>query len=360
MDVDPRRASTRRRLWRSMRTACSTSPIPATTRSAASRRWPRHHDRRGSARRLSRRPGAAGAVQRADRHGRRSLAAALSSPTPTTIAFGRSTPDGTSTTLAGTAGPGCVDGPAPSARFDTPCGVAVDAAGTFTWPTPGTAPCARSIRTGRCQHADTCRRPLRLRPIGIAIGRARREAVRHRRARTHHRDWRRFDMRRSLDRWPASATAPEGRTIPRRDRHGTAEPGPPRRRRRGQSRWSGLPRRPRAARSFRRRRRASHPHFEVERVRAARRCSGRLRRWMARTKSPERSAKRAATKAPNASTPASTSASKRERRCSRPDGTVSQPIATADFGSLNESLRHRPDHLRAHPCRPRSPQRTVR
>ncbi|MEN3340186.1 MAG: hypothetical protein V7647_3862 [Acidobacteriota bacterium] len=40
-------------------------------------------------------------------------------------------PDGTVTTLAGSAGPGYADGPAGAARFDTPCGVAVDGAGTI-------------------------------------------------------------------------------------------------------------------------------------------------------------------------------------------------------------------------------------
>ena len=39
--------------------------------------------------------------------------------------------DGTVATIAGSVGPGYVDGPASAARFDTPCGVAVDRGGTI-------------------------------------------------------------------------------------------------------------------------------------------------------------------------------------------------------------------------------------
>ena len=39
------------------------------------------------------------------------------------------------------------------------------------------------------------------------------------------------------------------------------------------------------------------------------------------------------------------------------DGVVSHPIAAHDFGSLNESLRIGAGRLRAHPRRPRAPQR---
>src|SRR4051794_6158175 len=40
-------------------------------------------------------------------------------------------PDGTVVTVAGSAGPGYIDGPAAAARFDTPCGVTVDRNGTI-------------------------------------------------------------------------------------------------------------------------------------------------------------------------------------------------------------------------------------
>lgn len=78
-------------------------------------------------------------------------------------------PDGAVTTLAGSPGPGYVDGPAAGARFDTPCGVAVDGSGTIYVADSGNG----LVRMISSQGIVSTLGPLPddglVRPIGIAV-----------------------------------------------------------------------------------------------------------------------------------------------------------------------------------------------
>lgn len=80
-------------------------------------------------------------------------------------------PDGQVTTLAGSDVPGAVDGPGPRASFDTPCGVAVDAAGRVLVADTGNA----LVRTiDRAGVVTTRAQPIigLDRPLGIAVNAA--------------------------------------------------------------------------------------------------------------------------------------------------------------------------------------------
>jgi sugar lactone lactonase YvrE len=87
----------------------------------------------------------------------------------------RIAPDGTVTTVAGAGQPGLLDGPAPSARFDTPAGVAVAGDGTLFVADTGNHAVRRVDTAGRVSTVAAPpererRSPLR-RPVGIAATR---------------------------------------------------------------------------------------------------------------------------------------------------------------------------------------------
>ncbi len=73
-------------------------------------------------------------------------------------------PDGSVTTIAGSAEPGLLDGAADLARFDTPCGVAIDPSGRIYVADTGQQhhPHRRSNRAAGC-HRRRPRRPWRRR-----------------------------------------------------------------------------------------------------------------------------------------------------------------------------------------------------
>jgi sugar lactone lactonase YvrE len=77
-------------------------------------------------------------------------------------------PDGTVTTIAGLAGAGAVDGDAAAARFDTPCGVAVDAAGNIYVADSGNGAVRRVDASGVVSTLTAQVDGTALRPIGIA------------------------------------------------------------------------------------------------------------------------------------------------------------------------------------------------
>ncbi len=76
-------------------------------------------------------------------------------------------PDGVVVTLAGGAGPGYVDGAAAEARFDTPCGVAVDASGTVYVADSGNG-LVRAIADGLVSTLGPLPGDGLIRPLGIA------------------------------------------------------------------------------------------------------------------------------------------------------------------------------------------------
>ena len=78
-------------------------------------------------------------------------------------------PDGTVVTLAGTGEPGVVDGPALEARFDTPCGVAVDATGNIYVADTGNNTVRLISSTGIVSTVGPPPPFGLLRPIGIAV-----------------------------------------------------------------------------------------------------------------------------------------------------------------------------------------------
>jgi sugar lactone lactonase YvrE len=79
-------------------------------------------------------------------------------------------PDATVVTIAGSGEPGAQDGPVAEARFDTPCGVAIDRAGTIYVADTGNG----TVRMISMSGVVTTVAPLPLdglvRPIGIAVG----------------------------------------------------------------------------------------------------------------------------------------------------------------------------------------------
>lgn len=77
-------------------------------------------------------------------------------------------PDGTVTTIAGSGMPGWADGPSDVAQFDTPCGVAVDAAGNIYVADTGNDAVRRISPSG---HVSTVTPPAEglFRPIGIDV-----------------------------------------------------------------------------------------------------------------------------------------------------------------------------------------------
>lgn len=77
-------------------------------------------------------------------------------------------PGGTVVTLAGGAGPGAVDGGADQARFDTPCGVAVDGAGNILVADTGNG-LVRRIDPGGVVTTITAGFTALARPLGIAV-----------------------------------------------------------------------------------------------------------------------------------------------------------------------------------------------
>jgi sugar lactone lactonase YvrE len=79
-------------------------------------------------------------------------------------------PDGTVTTLAGSAGVGYVDGPLADARFDTPCGVAVDRAGNIFIADSGNGIVRMLSPAGVVSSVGPIPGDGLFRPIGIAVG----------------------------------------------------------------------------------------------------------------------------------------------------------------------------------------------
>ena len=123
--------SARRQDWPWMRRARFTSPTPATTRSDGSRRMERSRPRGRRHRRISRRPGRASAIQRPGRRRsrcrrtrprRRHLQRSHSRHRRRTAASSRS---------RAARRPARSTARRPQAQFNTPCGVAVDRAGTI-------------------------------------------------------------------------------------------------------------------------------------------------------------------------------------------------------------------------------------
>ncbi len=78
-------------------------------------------------------------------------------------------PDGSVTTVAGGADPGYVDGPAAEARFDTPCGVAVDAAGTVYVADSGNGAVRMISAGGIVSSVGPLPGDGLFRPVGIAL-----------------------------------------------------------------------------------------------------------------------------------------------------------------------------------------------
>ncbi len=85
-------------------------------------------------------------------------------------AIRRVSPDGAVTTIAGMAGAGAVDGDAAGARFDTPCGVAVDAAGNIYLADTGNGAVRRIDASGVVSTLAAQVDGTAVRPIGIAAG----------------------------------------------------------------------------------------------------------------------------------------------------------------------------------------------
>ena len=79
-------------------------------------------------------------------------------------------PDGSVVTIAGTGEPGAADGPALEAQFDTPCGVAVDAAGNVYVADTGNGAVRQISPTGVVSTVGPPPPFGLLRPIGIAVG----------------------------------------------------------------------------------------------------------------------------------------------------------------------------------------------
>lgn len=77
--------------------------------------------------------------------------------------------DGSVTTLAGAAGPGYVDGPAAEARFDTPCGVAVDGGGNVYVADSGNGAVRLISVSGLVSSVGPLPGDGLFRPIGIAV-----------------------------------------------------------------------------------------------------------------------------------------------------------------------------------------------
>jgi hypothetical protein len=77
--------------------------------------------------------------------------------------------DGTVATIAGSVGPGYVDGPASAARFDTPCGVAVDRGGTIYVADSGNGLVRTISPAGVVSTVGPLPGEGLFRPIGIAI-----------------------------------------------------------------------------------------------------------------------------------------------------------------------------------------------
>ncbi len=80
-------------------------------------------------------------------------------------------PDGTVSTLAGSAEPGWVDGATADARFDTPCGVAVDPAGNIVVADTGNSVVRMIAPSGNVSTLTSTLAESLLRPIGIATSR---------------------------------------------------------------------------------------------------------------------------------------------------------------------------------------------
>lgn len=79
-------------------------------------------------------------------------------------------PDGTVTTLAGSAGPGLLDGVGVQARFDTPCGVAIDETGTISVSDTGNGLVRRIDMAGMVTTVPGPFPEGVRRPLGIAAG----------------------------------------------------------------------------------------------------------------------------------------------------------------------------------------------
>ena len=82
-------------------------------------------------------------------------------------------PDGVVSTLAGDGVPGFVDGAAASARFDTPCGIAIDAAGTIVVADTGNDAVRTIDVTGAVSTVPVSSADGLSRPVGITIDRSR-------------------------------------------------------------------------------------------------------------------------------------------------------------------------------------------
>jgi hypothetical protein len=78
-------------------------------------------------------------------------------------------PDGIVSTLAGDGMAGFVDGPGPSARFDTPCGVAIDSAGTIVVADTGNDAVRAIDVTGAVSTLQVSSVDGLSRPVGIAV-----------------------------------------------------------------------------------------------------------------------------------------------------------------------------------------------
>jgi len=78
-------------------------------------------------------------------------------------------PDGSVTTIAGSAGPGSIDGPAALAKFNTPCGVAIDAAGRIHIADTGNDLVRVLEPAGTVTTATATLTEGLVRPVGVAV-----------------------------------------------------------------------------------------------------------------------------------------------------------------------------------------------
>ncbi len=242
------RGSTARPDSRSIRRACSTSPTRGTTRSAASRLTAVSTTLAGDGRRVTQdgvgdaarfngpigvAVDASGRVIVADTYNDRIRAIA---------------PDGTVTTIAGGPEPGLLDRPGLEARFDTPCGVAIDPSGNILVADTGNDVIRVITPSGEVSSRIPTIDQWLARPTGIASG-GRWRDLRHRRA------WPR--RRRTRARRVARHCRLDARIRRRRRHGGTVSPalggrrrrsGPSRRRRQRQCTAPARLRPPRMAR----------------------------------------------------------------------------------------------------------------
>ena len=143
-------------------------------------------------------------------------------------------PDGTVTTIAGGPEPGLLDRPGLEARFDTPCGVAVDSSGNILVADTGNDVIRVITPTGDVSSRIPTIDHWLAHPTGIASG-ADGEIYRHRRAwprRGRTRPWR-VARRGRLDAWICRRRR-RGRTLSPAVGRRRRQPGPARRRRQRQ------------------------------------------------------------------------------------------------------------------------------